>query len=138
MRIHTLQRKTRASLGNFHLQKWPGQFPGVNARSWAGLGEARPAQSSLSAGALCYRASANFNVSTWKIGPIRVLELNELMCVAHLALSEHVRKGRLYVRCLAHRRCWVMWLFQLLPGPLPRDHLCSWCEVEGHKASGRQ
>src|SRR5574338_40992 len=33
-------------------------FPGANARSWAGLGEARPAQSSLSAGALCYRAWA--------------------------------------------------------------------------------
>ena len=30
-------------------------FPGANARRWAGLGEARPGQSSLSAGALCYR-----------------------------------------------------------------------------------
>ena len=29
-------------------------FPGANARSWAGLGEARPAQTSLSAGALYY------------------------------------------------------------------------------------
>ncbi|CAD7006718.1 unnamed protein product, partial [Ceratitis capitata] len=33
-------------------------FPGANARSWAGPGEARPAQSSLSPRALCYRAWA--------------------------------------------------------------------------------
>ena len=33
-------------------------FPGAKARSWAGRGEARPGQSSLSAGALCYRAWA--------------------------------------------------------------------------------
>ena len=33
-------------------------FPGENARSWEVLGEARPGQSSLSAGALCYRAWA--------------------------------------------------------------------------------
>ena len=33
-------------------------FPGENARSWEALGEARPGQSSLSAGALCYRAWA--------------------------------------------------------------------------------
>ena len=31
-------------------------FPGENARSWEALGEARPGQSSLSAGALRYRA----------------------------------------------------------------------------------
>ena len=31
-------------------------FPGQNARSWEALGEARPGQSSLSAGALRYRA----------------------------------------------------------------------------------
>ena len=30
-------------------------FPGENARSWGALGEARPGQSSLSAGALRYR-----------------------------------------------------------------------------------
>ena len=30
-------------------------FPGENARSWEALGEARPGQSSLSAGALRYR-----------------------------------------------------------------------------------
>ena len=29
-------------------------FPGENARSWEALGEARPGQSSLSAGALTY------------------------------------------------------------------------------------
>ena len=42
-------------------------FTGANARSWAGLGEARPAQSSLSAGALCYRAWARrlFNCLLW-------------------------------------------------------------------------
>ena len=33
-------------------------FPGDNARSWEALGEARPGQSSLSAGALRYRAWA--------------------------------------------------------------------------------
>ena len=33
-------------------------FPGENARSWGALGEARPGQSSLSAGALRYRAGA--------------------------------------------------------------------------------
>ena len=33
-------------------------FPGENARSWDALGEARPGQSSLSAGALRYRAWA--------------------------------------------------------------------------------
>ena len=33
-------------------------FPGENARSWEALGEARPGQSSLSAGALRYRAWA--------------------------------------------------------------------------------
>ena len=33
-------------------------FPGENARSWGALGEARPGQSSLSAGALRYRAWA--------------------------------------------------------------------------------
>ena len=32
--------------------------PGENARSWEALGEARPGQSSLSAGALRYRAWA--------------------------------------------------------------------------------
>ena len=31
-------------------------FPGEKARSWGALGEARPGQSSLSAGALRYRA----------------------------------------------------------------------------------
>ena len=36
----------------------PRSFPGAKARSWAGRGEARPGQSSLSAGALCYRAWA--------------------------------------------------------------------------------
>ena len=34
---------------------WNGSFPGENARSWEALGEARPGQSSLSAGALRYR-----------------------------------------------------------------------------------
>ena len=33
-------------------------FPGENARSWEALGEARPGQSTLSAGALRYRAWA--------------------------------------------------------------------------------
>ena len=33
-------------------------FPGENARSWGALGEGRPGQSSLSAGALRYRAWA--------------------------------------------------------------------------------
>ena len=33
-------------------------FPGEKARSWEALGEARPGQSSLSAGALRYRAWA--------------------------------------------------------------------------------
>ena len=33
-------------------------IPGENARSWGALGEARPGQSSLSAGALRYRAWA--------------------------------------------------------------------------------
>ena len=33
-------------------------FPGENARSWEALGEARPGQGSLSAGALRYRAWA--------------------------------------------------------------------------------
>ena len=33
-------------------------FPGENARSWEALGEARPGQSSLSAGALRSRAWA--------------------------------------------------------------------------------
>ena len=33
-------------------------IPGENARSWEALGEARPGQSSLSAGALRYRAWA--------------------------------------------------------------------------------
>ena len=33
-------------------------FPGENARSWEALGEARPGQSSLSAGALRYQAWA--------------------------------------------------------------------------------
>ena len=36
----------------------PCSFPGENARSWEALGEARPGQSSLSAGALRYRAWA--------------------------------------------------------------------------------
>ena len=35
-------------------------FPGENARSWEALGEARPGQSSLSAGALRYRAWAQY------------------------------------------------------------------------------
>ena len=35
-----------------------GSFPGENARGWGALGEARPGQSSLSAGALRYRAWA--------------------------------------------------------------------------------
>ena len=35
-------------------------FPGENARSWEALGEARPGQSSLSAGALRYRAWVAF------------------------------------------------------------------------------
>ena len=40
-------------------------FPGENARSWGALGEARPGQSSLSAGALRYRAWATkFMVGT--------------------------------------------------------------------------
>ena len=34
-------------------------FPGENARSWEALGEARPGQSSLSAGAVRYRAWAH-------------------------------------------------------------------------------
>ena len=56
--------KARAELrhqsGTTHGSHTPADcsFPGANARSWAGLGEARPAQSSLSAGALCYRAWA--------------------------------------------------------------------------------
>ncbi|CAD7006720.1 unnamed protein product, partial [Ceratitis capitata] len=56
--------KARAELrhqsGTTHGSHTPAacSFPGANARSWAGLGEARPAQSSLSAGALCYRAWA--------------------------------------------------------------------------------
>ena len=46
------------------LMSWPKywsftcSFPGENARSWEALGEARPGQSSLSAGALRYRAWA--------------------------------------------------------------------------------
>ena len=39
-------------------------FPGENARSWEALGEARPGQSSLSAGALRYRAWAQSWSST--------------------------------------------------------------------------
>ena len=35
---------------------FPLSFPGEKARSWGALGEARPGQSSLSAGALRYRA----------------------------------------------------------------------------------
>src|SRR5574338_422745 len=56
--------KARAELrqqsGTTHGSHTPAacSFPGANARSGAGLGEARPAQSSLSAGALCYRAWA--------------------------------------------------------------------------------
>ena len=46
--------------GTTHVSHTPAacSFTGANARSWAGHGEARPAQSSLSAGALCYRAWA--------------------------------------------------------------------------------
>ena len=36
-------------------------FPGENASSWGALGEARPGQSSLSAGALRYRAWAGLH-----------------------------------------------------------------------------
>ena len=39
-------------------------FPGENARSWEALGEARPGQSSLSAGALRYRALSHVRLFT--------------------------------------------------------------------------
>ena len=42
----------------FRLLWKPLKDPGENARSWEALGEARPGQSSLSAGALRYRAWA--------------------------------------------------------------------------------
>ena len=49
-----------ASLGSLdHCFTFPTRhcsFPGENARSWEALGEARPGQSSLSSGALRYRA----------------------------------------------------------------------------------
>ena len=38
-------------------------FPGENARSWEALGEARPGQSSLSAGALRYRVFSSRDIS---------------------------------------------------------------------------
>ena len=63
--LHRLDgQKARAELrqqsGTTHGSHTPAacSFPGANARSRAGLGEARLAQSSLSAGALCYRAWA--------------------------------------------------------------------------------
>ena len=46
--------------------------PGENARSWEALGEARPGQSSLSAGALRYRAWAHswmFRLSSFFLSP---------------------------------------------------------------------
>ena len=45
-------------------------FPGENARSWGALGEARPGQSSLSAGAMRYRAWAQ----SWSSAALLVLQ----------------------------------------------------------------
>ena len=52
-------------------------FPGEKARSWEALGEARPGQSSLSAGALRYRAWAQSWTSQFKVSfcPILFLSL---------------------------------------------------------------
>ena len=49
-----------SALGASHVSHTPAacSFPGENARSWEELGEARPGQSSLSAGAVRYRAWA--------------------------------------------------------------------------------
>ena len=52
-------------------------FPGENARSWEALGEARPGQSSLSAGALPYRAWAP--PSAQSPGPAAALLLPSLL-----------------------------------------------------------
>ena len=49
-----LLRRTRGPDPSSKATLWA--FPGENARSWEALGEARPGQSSLSAGALRYRA----------------------------------------------------------------------------------
>ena len=43
-------------------------FPGENARSWGALGEARPGQSSLSAGALRYREEGHLVLGKVGIG----------------------------------------------------------------------
>ena len=54
--------------GSRHISHTPTScsYPGENARSWEALGEARPGQSSLSAGALRYRAWAQSWSSAWK------------------------------------------------------------------------
>ena len=44
-------------------------FPGEKAGSWGALGEARPGQSSLSAGALRYRAWAQ----SWSSAALQIL-----------------------------------------------------------------
>ena len=49
-------------------------FPGEKARSWGALGEARPGQSSLSAGALRYRAWAQ----SWSSVKIAGRNINNL------------------------------------------------------------
>ena len=50
---------TSGGLGQEKLTPAACSFPGENARSWEALGESRPGQSSLSAGALRYRAWAH-------------------------------------------------------------------------------
>ena len=97
-------------------------FPGENARSWEALGEARPGQSSLSAGALRYRAwasgergfrsdaggvslargSGSEDANSWRRGELK--EAASLSC--HLPLSSDgsirtlgSRTGRACHRC---------------------------------------
>ena len=53
-----------------------GVSPGENARSWEALGEARPGQSSLSAGALRYRAWAQ----SWSSAALAARSVRTLSC----------------------------------------------------------
>ena len=68
--------------------------PGENARSWEALGEARPGQSSLSAGALRYRAWAQSWIQAYLdvVGKLRGCEFGEsIETVAETLIGSRMR-----------------------------------------------
>lgn len=55
------------------------------------------------------------------------LRIKQAQYVTHLALREHVREGRSYVKCLARRRRWVM--VGISDPPWPSSQGPSWLVV---------